>query len=192
MKYGSKGMTCNEFVQLMRERGIAYDEKIGHFIKKNGVRKSRLNSNGYMTISLSRNHVEYTFCEHRCVWVWHNGEIPDGMEINHIDANRSNNKIENLEIVDHSGNMRHAISIGNFAPCKAEKSGKAIYTNEEVLAMRALYRNGWSVEDIQNAFNAKWKISISRLIHGKRYGSVAGEMPLHDALTIIQRRSGIA
>lgn len=191
MKYDSKGMTCGEFVQLMRDRGISYDANTGQFKKKDGKPKGKLNRNGYRTIALSKGHVEYTFCEHRCVWVWFHGDIPDAMEINHIDANRGNNRIENLELVNHSQNMRHAQNIGHFNPPRAEKSGKAIYSNEEVLAMRALRQHGWTTREIADAFGAKWPQAIRRLIRGTRYASVVGEMSLAKAQTIVERRRAI-
>ena len=191
MKYNSKGMTCAEFVDLMRERGIKYDIDSGRFIQKNGKIKGKQNKNGYRTIALNKNHIEYTFCEHRCVWVWFNGSIPDGMEINHIDANRSNNKIENLELVNHSKNMQHAVKIGNFHVPNGEHSGKSIYSNKEVLAMRALFKAGWKIYEIQKVFDAKWHITISRLIKGKRYKSVNGEIPFEEAIKIVNTRRRI-
>ena len=35
------------------------------------------------------------------VWVWksHNGEIPTGFHIHHLDGNKSNNSIENLQCI---------------------------------------------------------------------------------------------
>lgn len=36
---------------------------------------------------------------HRVVWEAVNGKIPEGMEINHIDENKSNNSITNLSLV---------------------------------------------------------------------------------------------
>ena len=36
---------------------------------------------------------------HRDVWEFHNGPIPDGMQIHHIDGNTANNDISNLECV---------------------------------------------------------------------------------------------
>lgn len=45
---------------------------------------------------------------HRLVWMLFNGPIPEGMEIDHIDGNALNNKIENLRLVDHKQNVRNA------------------------------------------------------------------------------------
>lgn len=36
---------------------------------------------------------------HRLIWTVVNGEIPDGMEINHIDENKDNNSISNLNLM---------------------------------------------------------------------------------------------
>lgn len=39
-----------------------------------------------------------THAVHRVIWQMFNGEIPDGMQIDHIDGNPLNNKIENLRL----------------------------------------------------------------------------------------------
>ncbi len=51
---------------------------------------------------------------HRLIWVMHNKcEIPDGMVINHIDCNRHNNAIENLECVSvKQNNQRTSTHLG--------------------------------------------------------------------------------
>ncbi len=36
---------------------------------------------------------------HRAVWEAHNGAIPEGYHVHHIDENRSNNQIENLSLM---------------------------------------------------------------------------------------------
>jgi len=38
--------------------------------------------------------------EHRVVWENHNGAIPDGYQVHHIDGNKLNNDISNLELVN--------------------------------------------------------------------------------------------
>lgn len=39
---------------------------------------------------------------HREVWQHHNGKIPKGLEVHHIDGDTTNNEISNLELITHS------------------------------------------------------------------------------------------
>ena len=41
------------------------------------------------------------YMHHRLVWIWHNGEIPEGMEVDHINKIRDDNRIENLQLLNH-------------------------------------------------------------------------------------------
>lgn len=43
-------------------------------------------------------------CFHRLVWIFHNGEIPNNLLVDHIDGNPSNNNIINLQLVTKSQN----------------------------------------------------------------------------------------
>ena len=42
-----------------------------------------------------------------------NGIIDDGLVVNHIDSDRTNNRLNNLEIVTYSGNAIHAVLSGS-------------------------------------------------------------------------------
>lgn len=50
---------------------------------------------GYVRVTVRKTQ----YLVHRLIYVMKHGQIPDGMEIDHIDGNRSNNRIENLRLV---------------------------------------------------------------------------------------------
>ena len=43
---------------------------------------------------------------HRVVWEEHHGKIPDGMQIDHINNNPIDNRIENLQLVTKKQNLQ--------------------------------------------------------------------------------------
>jgi hypothetical protein len=43
---------------------------------------------------------------HRWVWISHHGKIPPKMDIHHIDEDKSNNEIENLQMVNRSDHLK--------------------------------------------------------------------------------------
>lgn len=44
---------------------------------------------------------------HRKVWECYNGPIPEGYDIHHKDGDKSNNNIDNLELLSHSEHAKH-------------------------------------------------------------------------------------
>jgi hypothetical protein len=58
---------------------------------------------GYVQISINdRRHLL-----HRLIFLYHHGYLTSGMEIDHIDGNTSNNRIENLREVTHTQNQQN-------------------------------------------------------------------------------------
>jgi len=57
---------------------------------------------GYSHISINRK----LYYLHNLIWIYFNGEIPENLEVDHIDNNRKNNTIENLQLLTHSDNLR--------------------------------------------------------------------------------------
>lgn len=75
------------------------------------LRKQR-NVRGYSTITLLHDKGKKFTGVHRLVYETFVGPIPEKMEINHIDGNKSNNSFENLEVVTSSENKLHAFRTG--------------------------------------------------------------------------------
>jgi hypothetical protein len=51
---------------------------------------------------------------HRWVWINHFGAIPQGMDIHHKDGDKSNNEIENLEMLSRSDHLKRHWQEGRF------------------------------------------------------------------------------
>jgi hypothetical protein len=49
----------------------------------------------------------FRYRAHRIIWEMHNGTIPDGMQIDHIDGNGLNNRLDNIRLVTCLDNMRN-------------------------------------------------------------------------------------
>jgi len=72
-----------------------------------------LNHDGYIHIRFQKK----LYGAHRLIWVWHSGDIPIDKQIDHMDKNRSNNKIENLRLANNAQNST------NRSLSKRNKSG---------------------------------------------------------------------
>ena len=84
----------------------------------------------------------------------------------------TNNRIENLEIVTHTENMKHTKNAGRMHSAKGEKSGKAIWTDKEAQAMKFLRKDGWKVKQIAKLFGGNYENVVGRIVNGHRYGHV--------------------
>jgi hypothetical protein len=67
---------------------------------------------GYLKIELFNNGTPCSRYVHRLVVEAFIGEIPAGLEVNHISGQKVDNRIENLEVVTHAKNTQHAWDTG--------------------------------------------------------------------------------
>lgn len=72
-----------------------------------GMKKLTENQDGYLRVKLCKDSDNRRYMVHRLVYEAFVGPIPDGLEINHIDENKKNNSIQNLEAVSHLENINH-------------------------------------------------------------------------------------
>lgn len=94
---------------------LEYDKENGCFYRKQLHQKMPAGSivgckkaNGYIYVGLFKKHI---FC-HRLVWFFEHGEWPTKV-IDHIDGDKTNNKITNLRLATYSQSSMHRKVMSN-------------------------------------------------------------------------------
>ena len=154
------------FVEMLKNRGC-YIGPDWHIRSKRGGMMSKLMRNGYYMTAAQYNKKEYYFMEHRVIWVWHNGAIPNGLVINHKDYNRANNNIDNLEVLTQKENVEY--SRANYNPCRGDKSPRSMFTNSQASAIKTVAELcGMPAKKISDLIGKPY-ITVTRVVNGKRY-----------------------
>lgn len=96
---------------------------------------------GYLQVRLSLRCGRPTFRVHRLVAAAFIGPRPVGMQVDHKDGNKINNRPENLEYVTCRENIRRCWKAGlhGVEHCRGEANNKAKLTEEDVRTIRAIY-----------------------------------------------------
>ncbi|KAF1011073.1 MAG: hypothetical protein E5299_01494 [Burkholderia gladioli] len=98
---------------------------------KVGQRAGRQLKTGYRSIHVGGKKYQ----EHRLVWLWHHGIVP--RQIDHINGNKSDNRIENLREINSSQNQI------NTSPRKSESGNRGVRRNpRNGKWISRIYRNG--------------------------------------------------
>jgi hypothetical protein len=91
-------LKISDLSQEKLKEWIDYDHKTGKFLRKKYKLKSKkvggLDSYGYLQIGISGK----IYKAHQLAWLYHYGTCPKG-QIDHINCNRQDNRIENLRDV---------------------------------------------------------------------------------------------
>ena len=71
---------------------------------RKGTVAGTMNSRGYIHIRLDMRFYQ----AHRLIWIWFNEDLPTETPVDHINRDRSDNRIENLRISSGSDNNRNS------------------------------------------------------------------------------------
>lgn len=104
---------ANTLFDYCKDTGVITRKISTNNRNKAGDEAGRINSQGYRCVSV--NYIKIRI--HRLVWMMHYGSWPDG-EVDHIDHQKTNNRISNLRLVTHHENTK------NTSKSKANTSGK--------------------------------------------------------------------
>ena len=122
----------------------------------------------YDCVRLYKGGVGKKFSVHRLVAQHFLPDWNPGLEVNHIDGNRDNNRADNLEMCTHQRNMEHAIA-GGLKRDYGEKSVNAKLTNGQAEEIRVRYSSG---QASQNSLAKQYGVSrqtVSAIIRYKKY-----------------------
>jgi hypothetical protein len=111
------------------------------------------NTKGYMRVGLSFNGTEKKYTVHRLVAICFIPNPNNYKQVNHIDGNKLNNHVSNLEWCSHQQNMRKAWELGLYQPKYGEKHVNAKIKEADVIEIFRLYNIvGWLQQRIADHF----------------------------------------
>lgn len=141
------------------ECGDLYNAKTGYKLNVNPCKLS-----GYYKIGKSTGFTSL----HRLVYASFIGEIPVGMQINHLDGDKSNNHISNLELCTPSENTQHAYDTGLASGKSGQENSGAKVSEQDVLQMYGLFKLGYSNKVVGEMYGIHDRY-VSLLRHGHRW-----------------------
>jgi hypothetical protein len=144
---------------LIYEDGKVWSKKTKRFIKQ------FVNRGGYLILNLSRvGEKPKSFRVHRIVAEHFLPKKENLLDVNHIDGNKQNNHVSNLEWSNKSLNGKHAYSLGlnSASPQLGEKHGMSVLKEEDIIKIRQLH-GSISNRDIAKLYNVT-PTQIGRII----------------------------
>lgn len=162
-----------EWRPVVRYEGIYEVSNLGQVaslkFNKRRLLKQFPDTKGYPIVKLCRND-ERTFKVHRLVTSAFIGEIPAGMQVNHKDGNKTNNRADNLEIVTNGENQLHCYRVlGYKRPGRpGEKSPQSKLSEQDVKDIRRMREFGFRPFEIARTYPVG-QTAISRICNRERW-----------------------
>lgn len=139
--------------------------------------KSKQNDKGYPCVTLWINNKTAFRRVHRIVAETFINNPLNKPCVNHIDRDRSNPRVDNLEWVTHSENVIHSVKnggrVGYTRNNKGEKNPRAKLTERKINAIRILRKHGYSQNELSEIFNM-CQGRITKIVNYKVWNHVTG------------------
>lgn len=96
------------------ERGEIWSQKSGKWLK------GSKNQYGYLQVGLQCEEGKKPFYVQRLIWESFNDQIPQGLEVNHINENKEDNRLCNLNLMTHPQNINHGTRSARSAAARSK------------------------------------------------------------------------
>jgi hypothetical protein len=159
------------------ERIIYFKDRNGddnQYVKKEIILKPNL-SRLYPLVTLTKGTVPKTFSIHRLMAKTFISNPDNKPCVNHIDGDKVNNKLPNLEWCTYSENLRHAYKTKLFPEFNnlGSKNGRSILNEEAVLTIRELFKHMIGIKqykslDLAEIFDVS-KVTVVRIVDRKNW-----------------------
>lgn len=118
--------------------------------------------NGYLYASIGNKK----FRVNRLVYMTFVGDIPDDIEVNHLDENKHNNRLDNLNLLSHGDNVRYGTGIARMTAALTNHPQRSkIVQALDPTTMEVVYEFPSMAEAQRQGFKQS---TVSKCCNGKR------------------------
>lgn len=139
---------------------------------RTGLLKLSERGDGYLEVSICVDGRSRRQTVHRLVAQAFLG-LPDDLDVDHRDADRSNNDVFNLRPCTKADNNRYSAARGVHA---GERHGMAKLAEADVLRIRSLAARGVPQKELASEYGV-WPSAISKIVNGKLWTHVVPSDP---------------
>lgn len=126
------------------------------------LKVKRLAGNGYYQVRLSKDGIYYYKNLHRLIAETFIPNPNNLRTVNHINGNKLDNRLSNLEWADDCRQQHEACLLG------LRHTTQHILTEEEIIKVYEMYSKGTSVKEIAELYNTRTQ-QICKLVKGQRH-----------------------
>ena len=145
--------------------GRIYSLRSGRFLEP------VLQSNGYLHVTLSQDGKRNNFPVHRLIAIAFLPNNEDKPTVNHIDGNKQNNELLNLEWATQKEQIHHALINGLMS---GTRNPDRSLSDEVVHLICKLIQDNWRNKDIASSLNVSSQI-VANIRFGTDYQDIASE-----------------
>jgi len=151
---------------LVDEDGNIYNAKTGH------KKSLYINRDGYQVLDIYENNKATRYTVHRIVAIAFIPNPENKPCVNHIDGDKTNNKVTNLEWATYSENNKHAFEAGLSTPKRGELNGRADMTDATANRVCKMIEEGYRNKEISETLNISRSV-VKQVRSGKTWKHIS-------------------